>query len=66
MNVAREPASHPTAVNHESLQLLVQWLKRKDAHQVRKAEPRRMLVDRYPRGLISDAELDALVGFWHS
>ncbi|MDD0976770.1 hypothetical protein [Pseudomonas fontis] len=66
MNAARELASHPSAVNHESLQLLVQWLKRSDAHRVRKTEPRRLLVERYPAGLISDAELEALLAFWHS
>ncbi|PWB32540.1 hypothetical protein DCO48_13075 [Pseudomonas sp. SDI] len=66
MNAAREPASHPSVVNHESLQLLVQWLKRSDAHRVRKTEPRRMLIDRYPAGLITDAEIEALLGVWHS
>lgn len=65
MNIAREPASHPSAVNHESLQMLVQWLKRKDAQRVRKTEPRRLLVERYPAGLITEAELDALLGVWH-
>ena len=65
MNAARELASHPTVMNHEALQVLAQWLKHNGPTRVRKTDPRRMLVERYPAGLITDAELDALVGIWH-
>ena len=65
MNAARELASHPTVMNHEALQVLAQWLKHNGPIRVRKTDPRRLLLERYPAGLITDAELDALLGIWH-
>ncbi|AZD19663.1 hypothetical protein C4K24_0329 [Pseudomonas chlororaphis subsp. aurantiaca] len=47
-------------MNNESLQVLVQWLKSNGTRQVREADPRRMILDRYPAGLFSEAELEAL------
>jgi len=64
MNAARELASYPTVMNHEALRVLAQWLKHNGPTRVRKTDPRRMLVERYPAGLITEAELDALVGIW--
>ncbi|MHA6197855.1 hypothetical protein ACX3YG_26220 [Pseudomonas wadenswilerensis] len=65
MNAARETAMHPTVMNHEALQVLAQWLKHNGPIRVRKTDPRRLLAERYPAGLITDAELDALAGIWH-
>ena len=65
MNTARELASHPTVMNHEALQVLAQRLKHNGPIRVRKTDPRRLLAERYPAGLISEAELDALAGIWH-
>ena len=62
MNAASEPASPPSAMNHEALQRVAQWLKNNGANRVRKTEPRRALLARYPAGLITDAELEALLG----
>ncbi len=60
VNVVSEQASHPLAVNNESLQLLAHWLKSNGTRQIREPDPRRMLIERYPAGLFSEAELDAL------
>ncbi|WP_166361164.1 hypothetical protein [Pseudomonas akapageensis] len=65
MNVVSELASHPSAVNRESLQVLAQWLKNNGATRVRQTDPRRAIIERYPAGLINDAELEALLGIWH-
>ncbi|MGE7957132.1 hypothetical protein ACQKQA_11140 [Pseudomonas sp. NPDC089530] len=60
MNMVSERASHPLALNGESLQALAQWLKSNGTRQVRETDPRRMILDRYPAGLFSEAELEAL------
>ncbi|MGE8409751.1 MAG: hypothetical protein ACN6QH_22220 [Pseudomonas sp.] len=65
MNAAREPASHPRVMNHQALQVIAQWLKHNGPIRVRKTDPRRLLAERYPAGLITEAELDALLGIWH-
>ncbi|MFJ2984052.1 MULTISPECIES: hypothetical protein [unclassified Pseudomonas] len=65
MNAASESALRPLAVNHPSLRTLAQWLKHPGSTRVRTTDPRRLLDGRYPQGLISDAELEALLGVWH-
>lgn len=65
MNATSEPASYPSAVNHKALQAVAQWLKHHGAIRVRKTDPRRVLVGRYPQGLITEAELEALLAVWH-
>ncbi|OLF56524.1 hypothetical protein [Pseudomonas chlororaphis] len=60
MNMVSERAPHPMAMNSESLQVLAQWLKSNGTRQVRETDPRRMILDRYPAGLFSEAELEAL------
>ncbi|NIF17266.1 hypothetical protein F3J43_09680 [Pantoea sp. Cy-639] len=65
MKVASESALRPTAVNQQSLRILAQWLKHRGEVQVRTTDPRRLLDGRYPQGLISDAELEALMAVWH-
>nr|WP_119137455.1 hypothetical protein [Pseudomonas reidholzensis] len=65
MNAVSESALRPSAVNHESLKILTQWLKRNGSKRVRTTDPRRLLDGRYPQGLISDAELEALMAVWH-
>nr|WP_233631318.1 MULTISPECIES: hypothetical protein [unclassified Pseudomonas] len=65
MNAASESAISPVAIDHESLRVLAQWLKDHGNLRVRKTDPRRLLDTRYPQGLLSDAELDALAGVWH-
>ncbi len=60
MNMVSERTSHPLAMNGESLQVLAQWLKSNGTRQVREPDPRRMMIERYPAGLFSEAELEAL------
>lgn len=55
----------PAALNQQALKLLAQWLKRHDSQRVRTTDPKRLLHGRYPQGLISDAELEALMAVWH-
>ncbi|KIH80446.1 hypothetical protein [Pseudomonas batumici] len=62
MNVASERVSHPLSVTSESLQILAQWLKSNGTRTTRGQDPRRMITDRYPAGLFSEAELEALLG----
>ncbi|AZC22020.1 MULTISPECIES: hypothetical protein [Pseudomonas] len=60
MNMVSERASHPLAMSNESLQVLVQWLKSNGTRQMREPDPRRIIIERYPAGLLSEAELQAL------
>ena len=60
LNVVSEQALHPLAVNSESLQILAHWLKSNGMRQIRETDTRRTMIERYPAGLFSDAELDAL------
>ncbi|HEK1687958.1 MULTISPECIES: hypothetical protein [unclassified Pseudomonas] len=64
MNAASESALSPMAINHESLKVLAQWLKHHGNIRVRKTDTRRLLDGRYPQGLLSEAELEALVAVW--
>ena len=59
MNVMSEPASHPSA---ETLQRLAQWLKCNGSIKVQKHDPVQVLAERYPAGLLTQAELEALLG----
>jgi hypothetical protein len=60
MNVVSERALHPLAVNSEALQILAHWLKSKGTRQTTESDPRRTMIERYPAGLFSEAELEAL------
>jgi hypothetical protein len=60
MNVVGEKALHPLAINSESLQILAHWFKSNGMRQISETDPRRTMIERYPAGLFSEAELDAL------
>ncbi|MEB0047794.1 MULTISPECIES: hypothetical protein [unclassified Pseudomonas] len=60
VNIGSERALHPLAVNGESLQVLAHWLKSNGTRQIRDTDPRRMMIERYPAGFFSEAELEAL------
>ncbi|WP_277961887.1 hypothetical protein [Pseudomonas sp. RIT-To-2] len=62
MNVMSEPASHPSAVPAESLQRLAQWLKCNGSIKIQAPDPVQALAERYPAGLLTQAELEALLG----
>ncbi|VVN46418.1 hypothetical protein PS862_04345 [Pseudomonas fluorescens] len=55
-----ERALHPLAVNRESLQILAHWLKSNGTRPIKDTDPRRTMIERYPAGLFSEAELEAL------
>ena len=48
------------AVNGESLQIVAHFLKSNGTRQIREPDPRRMMIERYPADLFSEAELEAL------
>ncbi|EJM10214.1 hypothetical protein PMI22_05822 [Pseudomonas sp. GM21] len=60
VNVVSERALHPLAINGESLQDLGHWLKSNGMRQISAPDPRRTMIERYPAGLFSEAELEAL------
>jgi hypothetical protein len=60
MNAVSERALYPLAVNSESPQVLAHWLKSKGTRQTTESDPRRTMIERYPAGLFSEAELQAL------
>jgi hypothetical protein len=62
MNAVSEPASPASAMNYKSLQRVAQWLKHHGAIRGRKSDQRRSVMARYPKGLITEAELEALLG----
>lgn len=59
MNAVR--GALPQGNTSGSSQLLAQPLKAKGCVEGRGADPRRLIADRYPAGLISDDELEALL-----
>ncbi|AXM97573.1 hypothetical protein ACU5P1_24235 [Pseudomonas plecoglossicida] len=65
MNAASETALRPSSVNRQPLGTLKRWLKHQGSNRIRTTDPRRLLDGRYPQGLISDAEFEALMGGWH-
>lgn len=60
VNVVGERALHPLAVNSESLQILAHWLKSNGMRSIEDTDPRRTMIERYPAGFFSEAELEAL------
>ncbi|MEG0859343.1 MAG: hypothetical protein RSD81_09245 [Pseudomonas sp.] len=62
MNAVSESAVPSSAINHQSLKRVAQWLKHNGIIRGRKSDPRRSLLERYPAGLITEAELEALLG----
>ncbi|MDD1976504.1 MULTISPECIES: hypothetical protein [Pseudomonas] len=60
MNAVSESAS--SVLNGAALRRVAQWLKSNGAIRGRKSDHRRSLLERYPRGLITEAELEALLG----
>lgn len=57
-NLHHTPAS---ALNPESLQKIAHWLKRQPLPAAIASSRRQVLAERYPQGLLSDDELDALL-----
>ncbi|MDY7530340.1 hypothetical protein RGV33_01355 [Pseudomonas sp. Bout1] len=51
---------HPLRVNSDAVQALALWLKANGSRQIRTADPRRVMSERYPVGLFSEDEVQAL------
>ncbi|WPO99714.1 hypothetical protein SFA35_24475 [Pseudomonas sp. HR96] len=62
MSAVAESGSH--SINGETLQALVAWLKTNGSVRHRQEDARMAMVQRYPAGLLSDDELEALTGFF--
>jgi hypothetical protein len=60
MNAINGAVSQPSSVSGESMQIIAQWLKTHSADGAR-LDARQRISQRYPLGLLSDAELDALL-----
>ncbi|WP_213878300.1 hypothetical protein [Pseudomonas sp. dw_358] len=62
MRAVTESGSH--ILNGEKLQALAVWWKNNGAIRYRQEDARVAMVQRYPAGLLSDDELEALTGFF--
>ncbi len=63
MNAAYEPRmAQGLSASNEARQMMADWLRITRAPKVQTPDYRTMLVQRYPAGLINDAELEALLG----
>ncbi|EKT4466416.1 hypothetical protein QEL93_001811 [Pseudomonas putida] len=65
MNAASESSISRSAMDPESFRRLAQWLRQQGNTQAAATDPSRLLDGRYPQGLLSDAELEALIAVWH-
>ena len=62
MTVNAESGSH--AINGQTLQAVAAWLKTHGPVRRRQEYARVVMLQRYPAGLLSDDELDALTGYF--
>jgi len=54
------------SASSEARQILADWLRITQAPKRQVPDYRTMLINRYPSGLINDAELEALLGILHN
>lgn len=60
INMMHKRTFHPLRVNGDALQALAHWLKANDPRRARTPDAHRVMVERYPAGLFSEEELQAL------
>lgn len=60
INTCYKRTSHPPMVSGDEIQALALWLKANGSRQIRTPDPLQVISERYPVGLFSDAELQAL------
>ncbi|UBM25622.1 hypothetical protein K8374_01025 [Pseudomonas sp. p1(2021b)] len=65
MNAASESSISRSAMDPESFRRLAHWLRQHGNTQAAATDPSRLLDGRYPQGLLSEAELEALIAVWH-
>lgn len=54
------------SASSEARQMMADWLRITQAPKNQAPDYRTMLIQRYPSGLINDAEIEALLGILHS
>ncbi|WP_110948706.1 hypothetical protein [Pseudomonas bohemica] len=54
------------SASSEARQMMADWLRITQAPKSQAPDYRTMLIQRYPSGLINDAEIEALLGILHS
>ncbi len=63
MNAGYEPrVARGLSASNEARQMVADWLRITRAPKVQAPDYRTMLIQRYPAGLIDDAEIEALLG----
>ncbi|WP_133103072.1 hypothetical protein [Paeniglutamicibacter sp. T16_1_1] len=60
INTIYTRTSHPLMVDGNAIQALALWLKANGSRQIRTPDPRRVMSERYPVGLLSEDELQVL------
>jgi hypothetical protein len=66
MNAGHEPrVTQGLSASSEARQMMADWLRITQASKHQAPDYRAMLSERYPSGLINDAEIEALLGIWH-
>jgi hypothetical protein len=60
INLIYKRTSHPPMVDGDAIHALALWLKANGPRQIRTPDPRRVMSERYPVGLFSEDEVQAL------
>ncbi|QJI32196.1 hypothetical protein HKK55_27015 [Pseudomonas sp. ADAK18] len=60
INMIYKRTSHPMMVNGDAIHALALWLKSNGSRQIRTPDPRQVMSERYPAGLLSEDELQVL------
>lgn len=61
MNAGIEQSARGLSASSEARQMMADWLRTTRTHLNREPDSRQELLARYPAGLISEAELEALI-----
>ncbi|CAM3250569.1 hypothetical protein [Pseudomonas gessardii] len=60
INLVYKCTRHPLVVRGDAIHTLVLWLKANGSRRIRQTDPRRVIRERYPAGLFSEDEVQAL------
>mgnify|MGYP007094838781 FL=1 len=60
INLMYKRTFHPLRVHGDAIHALALWLKANGSRQIRTPDPRRVMSERYPVGLFSEDEVQAL------
>ena len=59
-NMTYKRTSQPRAVDGGAINGVARWVRANGSRQIRKPDPRQVMIERYPAGLFSDDEMQAL------